>query len=58
MSVLDSMVFENKPVLRMVPYMDVFPFPFYIIIKDMNTLPNVLGDALRQWFEIVGKTDI
>ncbi|XP_060562548.1 midasin-like, partial [Ruditapes philippinarum] len=30
-------------------YMDSFPFPFYIILRDINSLPMVLSDALRQW---------
>lgn len=34
-------------------YMDSFPFPFYVILRDINSLPNTLGDALRQWFELV-----
>ena len=35
-----------------VPYLDTFPFPYYLILRDMSALPNVLGDALRQWFEL------
>lgn len=38
-------------------YMDQFPFPFYIILRDINSLPQVLCDALRQWFELVTSTD-
>ncbi|KAM9355690.1 midasin [Pholidichthys leucotaenia] len=34
-------------------YMDEFPFPFYIILRDVNALPETLSDALRQWFELV-----
>jgi len=33
------------------PYFDGFPFPFYLVIRDIQTLPEVLADALRQWFE-------
>ena len=35
------------------PYLDSFPFPFYVILRDIQTLPFVLSDALRQWFELV-----
>ena len=35
------------------PYLDSFPFPFYVILRDIQTLPIVLRDALRQWFELV-----
>ena len=34
-------------------YMEQFPFPFYIILRDINALPLTLSDALRQWFELV-----
>ncbi len=37
-------------------YMDLFPFPFYVILPDVNSLPAVVGDALRQWFQIVADT--
>uniref|UniRef100_A0A8W8MJU2 Midasin n=2 Tax=Magallana gigas TaxID=29159 RepID=A0A8W8MJU2_MAGGI len=40
------------------PYMDYFPFPFYIILRDINSLPHVLCDALRQWFELVTAVDM
>ncbi|XP_056150027.1 midasin [Lampris incognitus] len=38
-------------------YMEEFPFPFYIILRDVNALPETLSDALRQWFELVTATD-
>lgn len=48
---------KNKQKINLVSYMDQFPFPFYIILRDINTLPSVLSDALRQWFEIVTNSD-
>ncbi|XP_065840955.1 midasin-like isoform X3 [Oscarella lobularis] len=52
-SVLDIVVpvFDDKAVPRMLSYMDEFPFPFYILLKDISDLPRTLSDALRQWFE-------
>ena len=38
-------------------YMEGFPFPFYMLLRDVNTLPGTLSDALRQWFELVTATD-
>ena len=32
-------------------YMDHFPFPYYVVMKDIGSLPQILADALRQWFE-------
>ena len=39
------------------PYLDSFPFPFYVILRDIGALPTVLSDALRQWFELVTAAD-
>ncbi|XP_014214403.1 midasin [Copidosoma floridanum] len=50
-------IFQDGKVAGMSLYMDDFPFPFYMILRDINTLPGVLSDALRQWFEVVGKID-
>lgn len=32
-------------------YLDDYPFPFYVVVRDVRTLPDVLADAVRQWFE-------
>lgn len=58
-SVLDIRmpIFEQGKLLKIISYMDAFPFPFYIILRDINSLPNVLSDALRQWFQIVSNVD-
>ncbi|XP_057307926.1 midasin-like isoform X2 [Hydractinia symbiolongicarpus] len=37
-------------------YIEEFPFPFYLLLRDINSLPNVLSDALKQWFELVTQT--
>jgi midasin len=42
---------EGKPVRS--SYMDTFPFPNYIVLQDINALPSILADALRQWFELI-----
>ncbi len=44
---------EAGNVLRFDPYMEHFPFPYYILLRDFQRLPQVLSDALRQWFELV-----
>jgi midasin len=52
-SILDMQIvqFEDGRVVRR-PYLEEFPFPFYIIVKKVSTLPEVLADAMRQWFEL------
>ena len=36
--------------LNIKPYMDGFPFPYYLVVGDVRELPGVLAQALRQWF--------
>ncbi|XP_055945739.1 midasin-like isoform X2 [Argiope bruennichi] len=58
-SILDiqSTIFESKGKVTLKPYIDDFPFPFYIILRDISALPTTLGGALRQWFELVTATE-
>ncbi|KAG5680585.1 hypothetical protein PVAND_010082 [Polypedilum vanderplanki] len=39
--------------IKIISYMDQFPFPYYVIVRDLNQLPLVLSEGLRQWFELV-----
>ena len=48
---LETVSFAKKQIVRTL-YMDDFPFPYYAILHDMNNLPDVLADTLRQWFEL------
>ena len=34
-------------------WMDGFPFPYYLVLRELQALPQVLSDALRQWFEVL-----
>lgn len=43
------------PNLKMVSYMELFPFPFYVLLRQLDAMPSILGDALRQWFELVSQ---
>ncbi|KAK9869487.1 hypothetical protein WA026_003241 [Henosepilachna vigintioctopunctata] len=58
-SVLDVKMplFQGNKLIKIDNYMDKFPFSFYIILRDLVSLPNVLSDALRQWFELVSNSD-
>lgn len=46
-------VFGPNKEIQMVSYIDQFPFPFYIILKNIDDLPMILGEALRQWLELI-----
>lgn len=37
-------------------YLDDYPFPYYLVLNDTRALPDVLADALRQWFDIVARS--
>lgn len=46
--------FENgKP--NVTRFIEGYPFPFYIVLDHIDSLPDVLGDALRQWFEMLAR---
>ena len=37
--------------------MEQFPFPFYVVLKDVNNLPTIIGEALKEWFDMVARLD-
>ncbi|CAI2351338.1 unnamed protein product [Caenorhabditis sp. 36 PRJEB53466] len=41
---------DNKVVLT--PYLSLFPFPFYAIVKSVHQLPSIISESIRQWFEM------
>lgn len=46
--------FQNgKPKVK--HFIDDYPFPYYMVLQDMHSLPEVLGDALKQWFEMMAQ---
>ena len=48
---MQTVSFANgKPVFNR--YIDSFPFPFYVVLRDIAALPHTLADLLRQWFEL------
>lgn len=36
--------------LKMKRYLEGFPFPYYLVVRDVRELPAVLAAALKQWF--------
>jgi len=53
-SIMDLMEasFEGANV-KFTKYMDSFPFPYYIVLRNIEALPRTLSDLLRQWFEVM-----
>uniref|UniRef100_A0A0E0EYL5 Midasin n=1 Tax=Oryza meridionalis TaxID=40149 RepID=A0A0E0EYL5_9ORYZ len=53
-SIMDSLeVSYQGTKLTMGKYMDSFPFPYYVMLKNIEALPRTLADLLRQWFELM-----
>lgn len=42
--------------LEMSRYLDTFPFEFYVVLRDVEALPGVLADTLRQWMARVSQS--
>ena len=40
----------EEPKLTVKRYLDGFPFPYYLIVRDVRDLPGVLATALKGWF--------
>ncbi|XP_078434368.1 midasin-like protein isoform X2 [Wolffia australiana] len=38
-------------------YMDSFPFPFYVVLRNIEALPRTVSDLLRQWFLLMQSAD-
>lgn len=37
---------------KVLPYLADFPFPYYVVVQDIQALPAILSDVLKQWFEL------
>lgn len=44
-----------KPVLKMTRYMDTFPFDYFVVVRNMDKLPQILSETLRQFFSMVNR---
>ena len=42
--------------LEMTRYLDTFPFEFFVVLRDVEALPGVLADTLRQWMARVSQS--
>jgi midasin (ATPase involved in ribosome maturation) len=44
----------GRPTLKMTKYMDTFPFDYFLPVSQIESLPQVLAETLRQYFTLVG----
>ncbi len=42
---------NGKPKIK--HFIEDYPFPYYLVVGDLAALPEILGDCLRQWFEML-----
>lgn len=52
-NVKQALIGKDGRIGKIIPYMSDFPFKFYTVIHDVKLLPSVLGNALRQWLELM-----
>lgn len=41
---------EGQP--RFSSYLEAFPFPYYIVLRDIAALPATLAGLVRQWMQL------
>ncbi|XVF74359.1 hypothetical protein PTKIN_Ptkin13bG0104300 [Pterospermum kingtungense] len=44
---------NNQFKISVSKYLDSFPFPYYVVLRNIEALPKTLADLLRQWFELM-----
>ncbi|KAK2417946.1 midasin protein [Trifolium repens] len=44
--------FEGEK-MKFSKYMDSYPFPYYIVLRNIEALPRTLANLLRQWLELM-----
>lgn len=55
----ENSILETKSVaftkgkVTMTPYLENYPFPYYVLLPNSALLPEILSDSLRQWFEML-----
>ncbi|CAL4925261.1 unnamed protein product [Urochloa decumbens] len=50
---LQEACFNEGGKLKLKKYMASFPFPYYVMLQNIEALPHTLADLLRQWFELM-----
>ena len=59
-----SILSMTKPTIKMVDgraeveiarYLDTFPFEYYVVLRNVEALPDVLAGTLKQFFERIAE---
>lgn len=54
-SVQYTMGANGRPHLQMTRYLDTFPFEYFVVVRDVADLPDVLSTTLRQWAQKIAE---
>ena len=54
---MKTKVYTGKKGHLFANYLDHYPFPYYLLIRSIQTLPEILSDTLTQWFEMINSRD-
>ena len=52
-SILKTKIYTGKKGRLFTSYLENYPFPYYLVVHSVQSLPEVLSDALTQWFEMI-----
>ena len=55
---MDKAEFKNvdgRMELQLQKYLDSFPFEYYVVLRDVEALPDVLSSTLKQFFERISE---
>jgi midasin len=42
---------DGRTELQMQRYLETFPFDYYVVLRDVEALPEVLSGTVKQFFE-------
>ena len=55
MKKVDFKMVEGRMELQHEKYLDSFPFHYYVVLRNVESLPDILGETLKQFFEKISE---
>ena len=49
--------FAEDGELRLEKYLSTFPFEYFVVLREVERMPQIVAEAIKQWFEMVGKEE-
>jgi midasin len=53
---MQSVRYAPDGTISMKRYLDSFPSDYYVVVRDLSSLPTVLAEALKGWLDFVVRT--